>query len=229
MKQGIGHQMTVASTGTRAPEGWALFGWIVGLSSVAVLLLATTVDLSTGAGTVSMIRTSVRFSSPWVIVAFAASSLWTLFPNALTRWLLRNRRIFGLCFAAGMGWQLVFIAWMFVGHWDFYMEEIHPAGDLPLRLVAYAILLAMTVTSFAAPRRMIGPKAWRVLHKVGIYSMWLAIWGSYTEALFVMENPPGVAYLFAAAGLAAWMLRIAAFTQQRASARAPLRPGADRA
>ena len=202
-------------------EGWALFAWVMGLTSVAILLLATTVDLSTGPGIVSMIRTSVRFSAPWVILAFAASSLWALFPNALTGWLLRNRRMFGLCFAAAMGWQLVFIAWMLVGHWDFYIETIHPAGDLPSRLVAYAILLAMTVTSFATPRLRLGPKAWRVLHKGGVYAMWLAIWSTYTEALFVEENPPIVAYVYAAAGLAAWMLRIAAFAQQRTSAREP--------
>ena len=55
-------------------EGWALFAWAMGLTSVAVLLIATTVDLSTGPGTVSMIRTSVRFSAPWVLVAFVASS-----------------------------------------------------------------------------------------------------------------------------------------------------------
>jgi DMSO/TMAO reductase YedYZ heme-binding membrane subunit len=210
-----------ATSKTKQLEGWTLFAWVTGLTSVAVLLLATTVDLSTGPGTVSMIRTSVRLSAPWVLLAFAASSLLALFPNELTRWLMRNRRMFGLCFAAAMGWQLVFITWMLVGHWDFYIETIHPAGALPSRLAAYAILLAMTVTSFAAPRRRIGPKAWSVLHKLGIYSMWLAIWSSYTEALFVEENPPVIAYVYAATGFAAWMLRIAAFAQQRVSARAP--------
>jgi sulfoxide reductase heme-binding subunit YedZ len=209
----------MTTTGTKQLEGWALFAWIMGLTSVAVLLLATTVDLSTGPGVVSMIITSVRLSAPWVILAFAASSLLALFPGELTRWLMRNRRMLGLCFAACMGWQLVFITWMLVGHWDFYMETIHPAGGLLSRLIAYAILLAMTVTSFAAPRRRLGPKAWRILHKVGIYSMWLAIWSTYTEALFVMEHPPVVAYIYSATGLAAWMLRIAAFVQQRISAR----------
>jgi len=202
-------------------EGWALFAWVTALTSLAVLLLTATVDLSTGPGTVSMIRTSVRFSAPWLLVAFAASSLVALFPGALTRWMMRNRRMFGLCFAAGMGWQLVFIVWMFVGHWDFYWETVHPAGGLPSRLVAYAILLAMTVTSFEVPRRRLGPKAWRILHKFGIYAMWLAIWTSYTEILFVEDDPPGVAYVYAAAGFSAWMLRVAAFAQQRASAREP--------
>ena len=171
-----------------------------------------------------MIRTSVRLAAPWVLLAFAASSLRALFPNPFTLWLLRNRRIFGLCFAAGMGWQLVFIAWMLIGHWDFYLETIHPAGGLPSRIVAYAILLAMTVTSFEGPRRRIGPKAWRILHKVGIYAMWLAIWTTYAAIVFDEPNPPGIAYVYAATGFAAWMLRIAAFARQNVLARESRRP-----
>jgi sulfoxide reductase heme-binding subunit YedZ len=202
-------------------EGWKLFASITGLTSLAVLLLATTVDLSTGAGTVSMIRTSVRLSAPWVLLAFAASSLLALFPNERTRWLMRNRRIFGLCFAAAMGWQLVFIVWMFVGHTDFYWETIHTDGDLLGRIIAYAILLAMTVTSFTAPRRRIGPRAWRALHKFGIYAMWLAIWTSYTEIVFAEPNPPAIAYVYAATGLAAWLLRVAAFVQKSLPQREP--------
>ncbi|MGB0620043.1 MAG: hypothetical protein ACPGVZ_11310 [Myxococcota bacterium] len=203
-------------------EGWTLFAWVMGLVSVTVAALATTVDLTTGPGVVSMIRTSVRLSTPWLFLAFAASSLVALFPSAPTRWLIRNRRMLGLCFAAAMGWQLVFIVWMLVGHWDFYVERIHPAGGLPLRLVAYSILAVMTATSFANPRRRLGPRAWRILHKGGIYAMWLAVWGTYAETLFVTENPPIVAWVFSAAGLAAWILRIAAFAKDRIHARRPL-------
>ena len=196
-------------------EGWKLFAWITGFSSLAVVLLATTVDLSTGAGTVSMIRTSVRLSAPWLLLAFAASSLLALFPNEGTRWLMRNRRIFGLCFAAIMGWQLVFILWMFVAHTDFYLDTIHTDADLLTRIIAYLILLAMTVTSFASPRRRIGPRAWLVLHKFGVYAMWLAIWTSYAEIVFAEPDPPAIAYVYAITGLAAWMLRVAAFVQKK--------------
>lgn len=210
-----------ATTFARQLEGWSLFAWITGLSSLAVVLLATTVDLSTGPGTVSMIRTSVRLSAPWVLLAFAASSLLALFPNEGTRWLMRNRRIFGLCFAAIMGWQLVFILWMFGAHAGFYWETIHTDGDLLTRIIAYMILLAMTVTSFASPRRWIGPRAWLVVHKFGIYAMWLAIWTSYTEIVFVEQSPPAIAYVYAATGLAAWMLRVAAFAQKSVSAPKP--------
>ena len=77
----------------------------------------------------------------------------------------------------------------------------------------------MTVTSFATPRRRLDPRAWRILHTGGVYAMWLAVWGTYTEALFVMEDPPAVGWVFSAAGLAAWMLRVAAFARERTTAR----------
>jgi hypothetical protein len=51
--------------------------------------------------------------------------------------------------------------------------------------------------------------------------MWLAIWGSYAASLFGEENPPIVGYFYSALGLTAWLLRIAAFAQQRASTPRP--------
>ena len=120
-----------------------------------------------------------------------------------------------------MGWQLVFILWMFVAHAGFYWKTIHTDGDLLGRIIAYMILLAMTVTSFAHPRRWIGPRAWLVLHKFGIYAMWLAIWTSYAGIVIAEQNPPAIAYIYAVTGLAAWMLRVAAFVQKSVPRREP--------
>ena len=61
-----------------------------------------------------MIQFTVRCSVPWLYLAFAASSLVVVFPGESSRWLMRNRRYIGLCFATGMGWQLTFIVWMLV-------------------------------------------------------------------------------------------------------------------
>lgn len=59
-----------------------------------------------------MIQLSVRLSVPWLFIAFVASSLHVVFPSTFSRWLLRNRKIIGLCFAAAMAWQLLFILWL---------------------------------------------------------------------------------------------------------------------
>jgi len=200
---------------SRVPEGWAFFAWVSAFTFLAIWMLSMTVDLRTGPGVVAMIRNSVRLSTPWLFLAFSASSWVALFPSPATRWLMRNRRMLGLCFAAAMGWQLFFIAWMLLGHWGFYLEVVHPLGGLFIRLFAYTVLISLTVTSFAVPRRWMGPRAWHLLHKTGIYFLWLAVWGTYAGDLFVMENPPWVNYVFAVAGLVAWLVRVAAYFKKR--------------
>ena len=205
----------MAITRLYAPEGWTFFAWVAGFTFLVILMLSMSVDLGTGPGVVAMIRNSVRLSAPWLFLAFAASSLVTLFPSPATRWLMRNRRMLGLSFAAAMGWQLFFIFWMLMGHWNFYLDVIHPLGGLFTRLFAYGVLISLTVTSFSWPRRRMGPRAWRLLHKIGIYILWLAVWGTYASDLFLRENPPLVNYVFALVGLVAWGLRVTAYLRQR--------------
>ena len=48
-----------------------------------------------------------------------------VFPGPFSRWLLRNRRYIGLCFATAMGWQLAFILWMVIGYWGYYAQEVY--------------------------------------------------------------------------------------------------------
>ena len=90
-------------------ERWNLFFVVTIPMSVAVGLQMKTLDLSMAGDVSSMIQYTVRWSVPWLYLAFAASSLAALFPGKISRWLLRNRRYIGLCFAGGMAWQLTFI------------------------------------------------------------------------------------------------------------------------
>ena len=129
-------------------NGWRLFVFIVIPICIAVLIAMTRVDLSTPWGISAMIQLSVRLAVPWLFLAFAASSLVTVLPSSFSRWILRNRRIIGLCFTAGMAWQLVFILWMLIGYWDYYVEEAYSFYDLAEQLPGYLILFAMTATSF---------------------------------------------------------------------------------
>ena len=153
----------------RAINGWALFSLITVPISVAIVLRMTSLDMSSAANISSMIQFSVRCSVPWLYLAFAASSLALLFPGYISRWLLRNRRYIGLCFAAAMGWQLTFILWMVIGYTDYYSEELYLLSDIVVQIPGYILLFAMTVTSFKPGRRLLSSKQWRVLHKGSIY------------------------------------------------------------
>ena len=93
----------------KALNGWNLF-WLITIPVfLAVVIKITMVDLSSAKDISSMIQFSVRLSVPWIYLVFAASSLVFLFPGWFSRWLMRNRRYIGLCFATAMAWQLTFI------------------------------------------------------------------------------------------------------------------------
>ena len=124
--------------------------------------------ISSPEATVKLIRLSVQFASPWILIAFVTSALVTLFPGAISQWLLRNRRYTGLSFAAGFAWQAVFIAVLLDLYPAYYWDELHKTSDLVGRSLSYVLLLALTVTSFYPVRRKLSRGQWSWLHWVGI-------------------------------------------------------------
>jgi sulfoxide reductase heme-binding subunit YedZ len=156
----------------------------------------------------------VQLASPWVFLAFVARPMTQLFPGNLSKWLLRNRRYFGLSFAAGFGWQAVFIGVLLALHSGYYWEELHSDIDLLLRMASYVLLFALTITSFFPVRRKMRPEHWRWLHLVGIWYFWAAIWVSYAP-MALSSNAKTVDVVYAVVGLAALALRAAAYLRKR--------------
>lgn len=162
-----------------------------------------------------MIQLSVRCSVPWLYVAFAASAIHRLFPSALTVWLLRNRRMFGLCFATAMAWQLLFILWMVIGYWGYYIGETYLLADVLVQIPGYILLIAMTLTSFKPLRRKLSPRHWRTLHTGGIYFLWATVWSTYWYELYYYGDVQPIDYLYYWAGFGAWGARISAWSKRR--------------
>ena len=199
----------------KAVNGWTLFSIVVVPMCLAALLAMTAVDLSSSLGVSSMIQFSVRLAVPWLFIAFCASSLVAIFPGEFSRWVLRNRRTFGLCFATGMAWQLFFIVWLVVGHFDYYMEEAYDYLSLLEQVPGYVLLIAMTITSFGFGRSKLSPKQWKILHTGGIYFIWFVVWTTYWFELFYYDDIQFIDYLYYWAGFTAWALRMAAWTSKR--------------
>jgi sulfoxide reductase heme-binding subunit YedZ len=195
-------------------NGWPLFFLIAAFTCAGIIAGMILIGISTPEATVSMIRLSVQFASPWVFIAFVTSPLAQLFPGSTSKWLSRNRRYFGLSFAAGFGWQAVFIAVLLTLYPAYYWEELHNATDLFLRMVSYIFLLALTVTSFFPVRRKMRPEHWRRLHLVGIWYFWLAIWASYAPAA-LSSDAKTIHIVYTALGLLVLVLRIVAYLKIR--------------
>ena len=195
-------------------NGWPLFGVIAGLSFAIILAGLAITGTSTPEATVAMIRLSVQLASPWIYLAFVATALGQLFPSSFSSWLLRNRRYVGLAFAAGFGWQAVFIVALLALHGDYYATVLHDTAEFIMRMLSYALLLALTVTSFFPVRRAMDPRHWRLLHRVGIWYFWAAIWVSYAETVMVGDTRL-IAIVYTVTGLLVLAVRFAAYWEKR--------------
>lgn len=202
------------------PGGGRLFLLIFVPMCAVVSVAMVRADLANPADISSLIAVSVRLAVPWLYLAFAASSLVVLFPGEFSRWVMRNRRIFGLCFAAGMGWQLLFIFWLVFGHFDHYMDSAYSHVDLAVQIPGYLVLIPMTITSFGPGRRLLSRDNWRRLHKGGIYFLWAVIWSTYWYELYYYDDVQAIDYVYYWTGFAAWGLRIAAWSRQPAAVKA---------
>jgi len=200
----------------RVLNGWPLFWLIAVLTFAAIGLGYWAIGVSTPEAAVNMIRLSVQLASPWVFLAFVATPMTQLFPGKLSNWLLRNRRYLGLSFAAGFGWQAVFIAVLLTLHNAYYWEELHNDLDLLLRMASYVFLFVLTVTSFFPVRRKMRPEHWRWLHLVGIWYFWAAIWASYAP-MALSNDAKTIDVVYTVLGLLVFVIRVVTYVKRRSS------------
>jgi methionine sulfoxide reductase heme-binding subunit len=205
-------------------KSWRLF-WLLALAtSIAIGLGLPRTDFSSARGMESIILRSVRCALPCFIVAFTASSLAILWPSAGTRWLLSNRRYFGLAFAFGMGWHLSFVAYSTVR----FGNQLN-ATATSLDVIALIFLIGMTVTSFRRFARRLSLADWRRLHKAGAYLIWLLATDIYLANVRGGGDPvhnAGLTILVAAGLLRAAAWSKIRLTRARATdEKAPLPPG----
>lgn len=163
----------------RMLQGWPLVG-LVGLG----LALACAAVLATGGGTQEDIRLVIRMTARTSLVlfclAFTASALVRLWPGAFTRWLRRNRRQVGVSFAVSHGLHLAAIVAFAVTAPEVFFAQV-PIATLVGGGFAYALIIAMTATSFNSTAMMIGPRAWKILHTLGAWYIWVVFFQSFAK------------------------------------------------
>lgn len=147
------------------PSGWKLFAVLAGLTlAMTAVVLASQPDPD---GLRSAIRATARSSFALFLLAFLASSLVTLLPGTPSRRILQERRYLGLAFAFSHtvhGMLIYRYAQQFP---ELFWANRTLTSSLPGTL-GYLFLL-LTVTSFKAPMRLLGGRAWRALHSTGMW------------------------------------------------------------
>ncbi|WP_428678038.1 hypothetical protein [Reyranella sp.] len=159
-------------TKTRLFEGWPLLGLLsLSLLGISALCLAGHAYEVTGVRIV--IRITARTSLVLFALAFGAQAMLTLWPSALTRWQRRNRRQLGLAFAVSHTIHAAAILAFARMDPQGFHEHAMP-GTLVSGGIAYAFIIAMAATSFDRTAAWVGPVAWRMLHWLGGYYLWVS-------------------------------------------------------
>ena len=108
------------------------------------------------------LRLTAQLAFALYLIVLVARPLQQLLRSNWTASLLRNRRLVGVAFATTMTSHLGLITWRFASQPE--LEFAFGIGGAAV----YAVFYLMLITSFEAPRRAIGPKAWKILHRTGL-------------------------------------------------------------
>lgn len=178
-----------------------LLGLVAGLSAVAA-------GFAVGSDTVTQWQLAARWTArvgfPILILTYLASSLATLWPSDMSRALLRDRRWWGLGFAASHTVHLVALV--------VFLRLSGGTRPLPVLLGgggAYVLLYLMAFTSSGAAQRALGAN-WKRLHTVGIHWLWFIFAFSYFGRMLKPETmlEGSIGFTIAMGALALRMLAV---------------------
>jgi DMSO/TMAO reductase YedYZ heme-binding membrane subunit len=159
-------------------------------------------------------RWTARIGLPIFLLTYVASALGRLWPGNLTRAIWRDRRWWGLGFAACHTVHLYALIRALEASGEVRsLSSLIPGG------LAYVLIFAMALTSNDAAMRALG-RNWKRLHRFGIHYVWLIFTLAYAGRLLESKTRPEAIYGVTLC-LAALGLRIAAHRQTRQAKAAP--------
>lgn len=162
------------------PSGWTLTLLLIVAIAVGSTIAAWVVGGVNGANL--GIRITARTSAILFLLAFTASSLYQLWPTDTTKWIRRNRRYLGVGFAGSHFVHAAFIATAIVlnqQRFETHVVDPTPHGVFVLDFVAYAFIIAMTITSFDRTAKRMQYSTWKRLHLTGSYVIWFTFFIAY--------------------------------------------------
>ncbi len=153
-------------------KGWSLVRTSLLLIAAFALTILWHNDFSVD-GVRMVIRMTARTSLLLFLLAFTASAAFRLWPSRWTRWQRANRRYLGLSFAGSHGLHALAITAFARMDPALYHSRVKLATYV-LSGLGYVFIVAMAFTSFNRTAAWVGPRAWKALHVVGSYYLWLS-------------------------------------------------------
>ncbi len=127
-------------------------------------------------------RAAITFTMRYCTVVFCftymARGLYLLFKSAPTRFLLVNRKSFGMAFTYSFLFHLCQLAFL---HNTISMSPV----DYGIQLIPIAFINLMGITSFIAVQRNMSGKLWKLIHQWGSVVIWIALFKNYILIFFI--------------------------------------------
>lgn len=158
-------------------ERWRILAGVA-MALTAAILVILLLESDTEEALHRVLRITATLSTLLFVSAFSASGLQTLFHRPWSAWMLRNRRYVGVSFALSHLTHLAFILLLVRYYPHPFVDKLNSVTIIGGSL-AYVFILFMTITSFDATRQFIGETAWKALHLIGSYYIWLIFSFSY--------------------------------------------------
>jgi DMSO/TMAO reductase YedYZ heme-binding membrane subunit len=199
---------------TSNQRNWAVFvtsTGLIGILAAAYLAVAGVSDDS--------VRLTLRFSARIaflvLLVIFVARPIRQMFATPATAKLLKHRRLLGIAFSgihtAHLG--LIFYRARMIPDFNLNISESLLGG------LTYVVIYLMFLTSFDATARALGSRNWRVLHKVGLYWVFVAFVPTLLpESRDQLAGANGLIILLTAVAI---VIRLTAFLANRRSKARP--------
>ena len=186
--------------------------WPTALATIAAFS-AFTAALLIGGNTLEgwglAARWTARVGFPIFLAAYLASSLVKLAPAPWSRALMRDRRWWGLGFAASH--TVHFVALVVATSLN---PEPRTIASLIPGGIAYVFIVLMALTSSNTAMRALG-RNWKRLHATGIHVIWLIYTLAYAKRIPVPETR-AIGITMTTLALAALTLRLAAHRKRAA-------------
>jgi sulfoxide reductase heme-binding subunit YedZ len=187
-------------------RNWNVFLLMVLLTGGAALAWLYSVGM-TDTNIRVTVRHSAAFAFQFYLICIAARPLHQLLHKPWSATVLRNRRLFGVAFAGVMTAHLMLIIMRFTTTpgLDYPMSKVVLGGSV------YAIIYLMFITSFDRPAKAMGPKLWKLLHRIGLIA--IAIVFALPRSLDELSNPDKMKFTIPV--LAVVLMRIAVLQRSK--------------
>jgi len=156
-----------------------------------------------------LLRVTARVAFLLYLIVFIARPLQQLFATNTTKWMLRERRSFGLAFGTVHlvhGALIIYLADTSSSFALEFSQNLFGGG-------IYLLILLMMITSFNDPARVLGTANWRLLHKLGLYAIGIAFVQTLLPANAEEWLEPGRLFIVVLTA-AAILIRLSAFIKK---------------